>query len=186
MPDDYRYDVFLSHNSKDKPRVRRLAERLKAAGVRVWLDEWAIQVGDIIALKVDEGLEQSRVLLLCISPAALASGWVALERSTAVHRDPANAGRRFIPLLLGDCALPETLRRYKYVDYREDSETAFSEVLMVCQPETGEDQPAATSAPKKKKERRKAEGRAAKGGRSAGRAGTQAQGTHELGQKRRR
>jgi len=107
---DFKFDVFLSHNSKDKPRVRKLAERLKAAGVRVWLDEWVIKAGDIIALKVDEGLEQSRVLLLCISPAALASGWVALERSTAVHRDPANAGRRFIPLLLGECALPDKRR----------------------------------------------------------------------------
>lgn len=132
MSADFPYDVFLSHNSKDKPRVRRLAERLKAAGVRVWLDEWVIQAGDIIALKVDEGLEQSRVLLLCISPAALASGWVALERSTAVHRDPANAGRRFIPLLLGDCDLPDTLRRYKYVDFREESEAAFAEVLAAC------------------------------------------------------
>ena len=75
--------------------------------------------GDIIALKVDEGLEQSRVLLLCISAAALASGWVALERSTAVHRDPAKVGRRFIPLLLGDCVLPDTFRRYKCVDLRE-------------------------------------------------------------------
>ncbi|MCE9610702.1 MAG: TIR domain-containing protein [Chthoniobacter sp.] len=133
MPADFLYDVFLSHNSKDKPRVRRLAERLKAAGVRVWLDEWVIQAGDIIALKVDEGLEQSRVLLLCISPAALASGWVALERSTAVHRDPANAGRRFIPLLLGDCALPDTLRRYKYVDFREESDAAFAEIVTACQ-----------------------------------------------------
>ena len=105
-PQDFPYDVFLSHNHADKPRVRRLGERLKAAGVRVWLDEWVIQAGDIITLKVDEGLEQSRVPLLCLSPAALATGWVALERSTAVHRDPANAGRRFIPLLLGDCALP--------------------------------------------------------------------------------
>lgn len=128
MPELFQFDVFLSHNHADKPRVRRLAERLKAAGVRVWLDEWVIQAGDIIALKVDEGLEQSRVLLLCISPAALASGWVALERSTAVHRDPANAGRRFIPLLLGDSALPDTLRRYKYVDFREESEAAFAEV----------------------------------------------------------
>jgi hypothetical protein len=136
MPDEFQYDVFLSHNAKDKPRVRRLAERLKAAGVRVWLDEWVIQAGDIIALKVDEGLEQSRALLLCISPAALASGWVALERSTAVHRDPANAGRRFIPLVLGDCALPDTLRRYKYVDFREESERAFAEVIATCRPET--------------------------------------------------
>ena len=100
--------------------------------MRVWLDEWVIKAGDIIALKVDEGLEQSRVLLLCISPTALASGWVALERSTAVHRDPANAYRRFIPLLLGDCALPDTLRRYKYVDFREESEAAFAEVLATC------------------------------------------------------
>ena len=133
MPPEFSYDVFLSHNAKDKPRVRTLAERLMAAGVRVWLDDWVIRAGDIIALKVDEGLEQSRVLLLCISPAALASGWVALERSTAVHRDPANAGRRFIPLLLGDCALPDTLRRYKYVDFREESEAALEKVLATGQ-----------------------------------------------------
>ena len=67
---DFRYDVFLSHNATDKPRVRRLAERLKAAGVRMeaglrlWWDEWVIQAGDIIALKVDEELEKSRLLLL--------------------------------------------------------------------------------------------------------------------------
>lgn len=138
MSNDFRYDVFLSHNTQDKPQVRRLAERLKAAGVRVWLDEWVIQAGDIIALKVDEGLEQSRVLLLCVSPAALASNWVALERSTAIHRDPGNAGRRFIPLLLGDCALPDTLRRYKYVDFRDESEAAFAEVLNTCRRETEE------------------------------------------------
>lgn len=103
MTEGFEYDVFLSHNQADKPRVRKLAERLKGAGVRVWFDEWNVGPGDIIALKVDEGLDQSRVLVLCLSPKALASGWVALERSTAIHRDPANAGRRFIPLLLADC-----------------------------------------------------------------------------------
>ena len=132
----FNYDVFLSHNAQDKPRLRRLAEPLRAAGLRVWFDEWVIKAGDIIALKVDEGLEQSRVLLLCLSPAARASGWVALERSTAAHRDPANAGRRFIPLLLGDCALPDTLRRCKVVGFREESEAAFGEVPTTCQAET--------------------------------------------------
>jgi WD40 repeat protein len=135
MREEFQYDVFLSHNAKDKPRVRLLAERLKAAGMRVWFDEWNVHSGDISAQKVDEGLEQSRVLLLCISPDALASGWVALERSTAVHRDPSNSNRRFIPLLLGDCELPDTLRRYKYVDFREEADEAFEEVLKACQPE---------------------------------------------------
>ena len=120
MPDRFPFDVFLSHNAQDKPRVRRLAERLKQAGLRVWFDEWNIPKAEGKRMKDEselhpssfiphpllyEGLEQSRVLLLCLSPNALASGWVALERSTAIHRDPANEGRRFIPLLLADCEL---------------------------------------------------------------------------------
>jgi formylglycine-generating enzyme required for sulfatase activity len=137
MPETFPFDVFLSHNSKDKPRVRRLAERLRAAGLRVWFDEWHIGPGDIIALKVDEGLERSRVLLLCVSPNALASGWVALERSTAIHRDPSNEGRHFIPLLLEDCELPATVRRYRYVDYRQEAEAAFAELLAVCRAVAG-------------------------------------------------
>lgn len=136
MADSFLYDVFLSHNQADKPKVRLLAERLRSAGVRVWFDEWVIKAGEIISLKVDEGLEQSRVLLLCISPEALASGWVALERSTAIHRDPFNAGRRFIPLLLAECDLPDTLAKYKYLDFREESDAIFAELLASCKPET--------------------------------------------------
>jgi hypothetical protein len=133
MPQQFQYDVFLSHNAKDKPRVRRLAERLKAAGLRVWFDEWVIRPGDDIYLAVERGIEAARVQLLCLSPAALGSEWVDLERSTVLFRNPSNSQRRFIPLLLADCALPDTLRRYKYVDFREESESAFTEVLATCQ-----------------------------------------------------
>lgn len=138
MTKEFQYDVFLSHNHQDKPRVRRLAERLRAAGLRVWLDEWVILPGDDIYLAIERGLDATRVLLLCLSPNALASGWVALERSTAIHRDPSNAGRRFIPLLLADCELPDTLRRYKYVDFREEAEAAFAELLSACRIQTEE------------------------------------------------
>jgi len=124
--------------------VQRLAERLRQAGLRVWFDDWNIRSGEIIALKVDEGLEQSRVLLLCISAAALASRWVALERSTALHRDPANDERRFIPLLLSDCELPDSLRRYKYFDYRKETDAAFAELLAICKGETPEAKPASS------------------------------------------
>lgn len=125
MSDAFTYDVFLSHNQHDKPRVRELAERLREAGLRVWIDESMVKAGDIITLAVEEGLEQSRTLVLCLSERALASDWVKLERSTAIHRDPANTGRRFIPLLLADCDLPKSSRRYKYVDFREETGMAF-------------------------------------------------------------
>ncbi|MBI2487804.1 MAG: toll/interleukin-1 receptor domain-containing protein [Deltaproteobacteria bacterium] len=34
------FDVFLSHNSKEKPAVERIAEKLKQAGLEPWLDKW--------------------------------------------------------------------------------------------------------------------------------------------------
>jgi HEAT repeat protein len=136
MPDRFTYDVFLSHNSQDKPRVRVLAEKLRAAGLRVWLDEWVIKPGDDIYLAIERGLEVARAQVLCLSPAALGSEWVTLERSTVLFRDPTNAGRRFIPLLLADCELPDALRRYKYVDYRRETKSVFAELLAACQSET--------------------------------------------------
>jgi hypothetical protein len=38
MTDQFSYDVFLSHNSKDKPRVCRLAKRLKRTRLLVRFD----------------------------------------------------------------------------------------------------------------------------------------------------
>lgn len=126
------YSFVRSHNSQDKPRVRKLAERLRDAGLRVWLDDWVIKPGDDIYLAIERGLETARVQVLCLSPEALGSAWVTLERNTVLFRDPTNTGRRFVPLLLTDCTLPDTLRRYKHVDYRQETQAAFDEVLAAC------------------------------------------------------
>lgn len=69
MVDDFSYDVFLSHSSKDKEVVRDVAERLRKDGLKVWYDEWETKPGDSTPAKIEEVLEQSRVLVLCISAA---------------------------------------------------------------------------------------------------------------------
>jgi WD40 repeat protein len=155
MADSFSYDVFLSHNSHDKPRVRKLAEQLKKAGLRVWFDDWAIKPGDDIYLAIERGLEATRVQVLCLSPAALGSEWVTLERSTVLFRDPTNAGRRFVPLLLAECTLPDTLRRYKYVDFRQETPAAFDELLAACRREAEAVPIVPKPEPKKKSGRRK-------------------------------
>ena len=48
MPEEFPYDVFLSHSAKDNLVVRDVAERLKKDGLRVWFDEWEIRPGDSI------------------------------------------------------------------------------------------------------------------------------------------
>ena len=80
MPDDdFKYDVFLSHSSRDKAVVRPLAERLRADGLRVWLDDWELKPSDNIPHKIEEGLEHSRILLLRMSANAFGSDWAQLE-----------------------------------------------------------------------------------------------------------
>ena len=97
MADEFSFDVFLSHSSRDKDVIRELAERLQRDGLRVWFDQWEIQPGDSIPSKIEEGLEHSRVHVLCMSANAFGSDWSQLESGTFRFRDPLTKDRRFIP-----------------------------------------------------------------------------------------
>src|ERR1041384_3395513 len=134
MTTHFLWDVFLSHNTRDKARVRHLAVSLRAAGLRVWLDEWIIQPGDDIYAAIEHGLEYTRTLVLCMSHAAIESDWVKLERNTTIFRDPQNKERRFIPLLLEECRPPATIRRLAYIDWRDEGEETLAKLIQLCQP----------------------------------------------------
>src|SRR6266576_2562403 len=112
MSEQYAFDVFLSHSSKDKAVVRAVAERLRADGLRVWFDEWEIKPGDSIPAKIEEGLEHSRVLVLCMSANAFGSDWAQLEAGTVRFRDPLNKERRFIPVRLDGTAIKGSLAQF--------------------------------------------------------------------------
>jgi hypothetical protein len=42
------FDVFLAHNSKDKPQVRAIAQELTRYNLKPWFDEEQIFPGDNI------------------------------------------------------------------------------------------------------------------------------------------
>ncbi|KCZ70864.1 WD40 repeat-containing protein [Candidatus Methanoperedens nitroreducens] len=134
MTETFTYDVFISHSSRDKLVVRELAQQLKMDGLRVWFDEWEIKPGDMIGLRIEQGLEQSRCLILVMSSNAFASEWVALERHTALFRDPTNARRRFIPLRLDDAEIKDILKQFAYVDWRQRSDEQYVKLLEACRP----------------------------------------------------
>lgn len=135
MAANFQYDVFLSHSAKNKDVVRKIAERLKSAGVKVWFDEWSIRPGDSIPAKIEEGLEQSRVLVLCMSAEAFGSDWAQLESYTFRFKDPLNKDRRFIPLRLDDATIRGSLAQFSYIDWRrQDSSEAYGKLLTACQP----------------------------------------------------
>ena len=135
MADDFQFDLFLSHSAKDKAVVRAIAEKLKQDGLRVWFDEWILKPGDSIPAKIEEGLEQSRVLVLCMSAHAFGSDWARLEAGTFRFRDPLNHDRRFIPLRLDDAPIKGSLAQFHYIDWHpQDHEQAYVNLLEACRP----------------------------------------------------
>src|ERR1700749_3755396 len=132
MEEDFKYDVFLSHSSADKPVVRAVAERLRTDGLRVWLDDWELKPGDHLS-KIEDGLEHSRVLVLFMSANAFGSDWAKLEADTFRFRDPLNKERRFIPLRLDDAPLKGSLAYFLHIAWRpEGHDEAYAKLLEAC------------------------------------------------------
>lgn len=137
MPEEFRFDVFLSHSSKDKAVVRPLAERLRKDGVKVWFDEWVLKPGDSIPAKIEEGLERSRVLVLCISANAFGSDWAQLESGTFRFRDPLNKERRFLPLRLDVAPIKGSLAQFLYINWLPaNREEEYAKLLEGCRART--------------------------------------------------
>jgi hypothetical protein len=134
MGQDFQYDVFLSHSAKDKAVVRPLAERLRKDGLKVWFDEWVLKPGDSIPTKIEEGLEHSRVLVLCMSANAFGSDWAQLltdSQPSTLNPQPAcaplNQERRFIPLRLDDASIKGALPQFLYVNWRRAGRRGWRE-----------------------------------------------------------
>ena len=135
MADGFTYDVFLSHSSRDKAVVRDVAERLRADGLRVWFDDWELKPGDSIPAKIEEGLEGSRVLVLCMSANAFGSDWATLEAGTFRFLDPLNKDRRFIPLRLDETPVKGSLAQFVYINWnKDDKDLEYLKLVEACRP----------------------------------------------------
>src|SRR4051812_37977733 len=100
-------DVFLCHNRADKDWTRSLGETIESEKwsgrkLSVFFDEWDIEPGDNILLRLNEGLKVSRFVAVVLSPEMLGSDWCGLELPSVLAQDPVNRQGRLIPLLLRD------------------------------------------------------------------------------------
>ncbi len=133
MSDKFRFDVFLSYSAPDRPVVRRIADRLVEAGLRVWYDEWEIRPGDSIPAMIEKGLESSRVLALCTSHHSQDSHWARLESDTFRFRDPLNETRRFVPLRLDAAPLRGSIAQFLAIEWDDaNSAECLGQLLAAC------------------------------------------------------
>lgn len=133
------FDVFLSHNSADKPAVEELAHKLLQLGISPWLDKWNLIPGQPWQSAIEEALARCASCVVFIGPSGVGP-WQNEEMRAAVDRRVNNAKVPFpvIPVLLPGAKreersrLPSFLVATTWVEFPQTIDDEDSFHRLVC------------------------------------------------------
>ena len=109
--------VFISHSSKDKPFVMKLAIDLINSNFPIWIDSWEIELGDSLLDKIYKAIDDSFYLIIVLSNNSIQSDWVKKELNLALQKEE-QIGRKFIiPILAEECAIPLKIEDRIYANF---------------------------------------------------------------------
>jgi adenylate cyclase len=112
-------DIFISYSRKDSEQALSLAERFRASGLTVWIDQHGIEAATSWSKEIVDAIESSKVFLILLSHSSLMSANVVKELSIA-----SEARRSILPVDLERVTIPNEfkyqlagLHRAKYADF---------------------------------------------------------------------
>jgi hypothetical protein len=123
-------NVFISHRKSDDKQAEQLAEEIRKAGHRVWLDEWDVKLGDSIIERMNEGLEGASYVVVCYSSSGITSQWMGREWMSALARQLDGHNVRLLPVLLTGGGPPAILADIQYADLVKDWSKGVSKLLL--------------------------------------------------------
>ena len=113
--------VFFCYASQDKPVVHELSQRLFAEGwIDPWVDEKKLLPGQDWRLKIEEAVETSDIVIICLSSNSVTKeGFVQKELRYAreIALEKPDETIFLIPLRLDNCETPRGLRFFQWADY---------------------------------------------------------------------
>ncbi len=116
------FDVFLCHNSIDKPAVKAIAHRLKENGILPWLDVWELPPGQPWQPLLEMQIEAIHSAAVFVGSAGVAP-WQENEMRGFLE-EFRNRDMPVIPVLLPGSPsvprLPLFLRQMTWVDFRSE------------------------------------------------------------------
>lgn len=123
--------IFLSHNHKDKMFVRKLATDLDAHGIKYWLDEAEMKIGDSLIKKIREGIDSVNYFAIILSPNSVNAPWVVNELDVAMNQQISNKSIKVLPIMLKECELPGFLIGKLYADFQDENyyEESFKKLV---------------------------------------------------------
>lgn len=130
--------------------MRKLAGGLSRRGLKVFFDEWDVLPGDVVVRRTDAAISDTACAIMVISPASTTSPR-ALEEYAALATAGATRNLRFIPVLIGDTALPPFAANRVWRDFRnvdeQEYEGKIEELFAVILGETEREAPGDSGTP---------------------------------------
>jgi TolB-like protein/Tfp pilus assembly protein PilF len=116
-------DIFISYSRRDSEQALSLAERLRASGMTVWIDQHGIEVATSWSKEIVDAIESSKVFVILLSRSSLASANVVKELSIA-----SEAGRSVVPVDLEAVTIPSEFK-YQLAGLQRAQYTDFDSIL---------------------------------------------------------
>jgi hypothetical protein len=114
------FDVFLCHNSEDKPAVREIAQNLIREGIKPWLDEKEIRPGTSWQTALGQQIESIKSAAVFVGDTGIGP-WQNQEIQALLSQF-VERSCPVIPVILSSAKttpdLPWTLKNIHYVDFR--------------------------------------------------------------------
>jgi len=128
---EFEFDVFLCHNSQDKPAVLEIANQLKANKINPWLDIWHLRPGSSWQDSLENQIDQIRTAAVFVGNSGL--GPWQIEEIKAFLRAFVNRKCPVIPVLLPNAPkepqLPVFLQGLMWVDFREHDPEPLGQLI---------------------------------------------------------
>ena len=116
-------EVFISYAAKDRTRVLDLVERLRTAGVSVWIDQMGIEGATMWSQEIVAAIRSCNVLILAISENSAGSENVVKEVALA-----SEGRKRILPVYIEQAEIPESMayqlagiQRIEFFEGQEDA-----------------------------------------------------------------
>jgi uncharacterized protein YjbI with pentapeptide repeats len=103
------YSCFISYSTKDQLFAQRLYADLQNKGVRCWFAPDALRIGAKIWDAIDEEIRVRDKLLVILSEASIASGWVEDEVTSAYEEEGERKTTLLFPIRIDD-AVTNTIK----------------------------------------------------------------------------
>lgn len=121
--------IFISHSSKDKSFVTKLAIDLVNRGLPVWFDTWEMDTGDSLIDKIYKGVDESTYFIVILSPNSVNSRWVQKELNGALTKEETLQRRFLIPIKMAECDVPLSIADRIYADFTDSYLTALEKLI---------------------------------------------------------